>query len=486
MTRRRGRRGRSGKQCKTDPATSNKLYTESNSFAHDSGYELEVVMQSVMTSPAVSGGIVAVELVVGRSGSDSELFVIDTQSISGSTGDPVTFCITSESVRAAMGSADLASTWIQFRALSNRNSKGHIRPVKRRRSSAAGAVVENCTSHVISTPLMQASELEDGLYSVQTSGPSVDPLATFEFNVKSSKRPPLRTQLTSESQMTQASDYRHVGSVHHVLYSMRCKGFTWRVWPRDDRRCPWCGVYCGAELRGLMLHLSLSHDRLLCTYSVDPETGSDEVSVSVCEDYANCADPAVGDYGYELLSNDSFLWLRSGSGQSVTMEVEKRGGDGAFEDRGQHFRISERHKYPNPKGRQYYHMRTLQPMVEGTSDVDSEDEPDTTWLTKRSEEALAEFEDVNASEKLLMNLWNRHMRKYPIIADDHVYASTEVFLAENSASLFRLRNNFALHLANMHALGILNSSQVLMLIQRTDNLILREREARKTGGRFEQ
>ena len=48
------------------------------------------------------------------------------------------------------------------------------------------------------------------------------------------------------------------------------------------------------------------------------------------------------------------------------------------------------------------------------------DEIDDDWAVGLSEKLIDEFEDVSGGEKLLMKLWNRHMRSPAIFADSQI------------------------------------------------------------------
>ena len=58
------------------------------------------------------------------------------------------------------------------------------------------------------------------------------------------------------------------------------------------------------------------------------------------------------------------------------------------------------------------------------------DEIDDEWSVALSERLMDEFEDVSPQEKLLMKLWNRHVRSVHVFADAHVPAACSSFAIE--------------------------------------------------------
>jgi len=213
-----------------------------------------------------------------------------------------------------------------------------------------------------------------------------------------------------------------------------------------------------------MHHLNLSHDRLLSTYRANDGDGLDnnftEVSVSVCEEFRDRTDPAVNpdsqSTGAEVPKG--FVWMKQREGWSLA------DGIAATEDQGQHMLLKNALQTPSAKTRQYYRIGSRR-VMSATQESDSEDEEDIELNTKILDAALDDFSDVNLSEKRLMKLWNRHVLKYPIVADSHSRALCEIFIDENSGELKGLRNNFMLHLSTMARFGALRLEDMLGVIE---------------------
>lgn len=68
----------------------------------------------------------------------------------------------------------------------------------------------------------------------------------------------------------------------------------------------------------------------------------------------------------------------------------------------------------------------------------STDEIDDEWAQTLSEKLMDEFEDVSASEKLLMKLWNRHLKFPPVLADAQLPAACVLFAQQFVISLLAM------------------------------------------------
>jgi len=242
-----------------------------------------------------------------------------------------------------------------------------------------------------------------------------------------------------------------------LSYALRCDGFTWRTRVQWRGHCPWCGVDCGPDPAALMHHLNLVHDRLFSTYRSDG--ACPEVSVSVCEEFTDTTDPAVDPNPRSRAAGtpEGFQWVKQNGGWSLADGLD------ATRDRGQHALLHSAPHGATAETRQYYHI-TSRAVMNANPDSDSEDDEDIELTTHKIEAALDDFDDVNGSEKTLMKVWNRHLLKYPVLADSHSRALCEVFIDEHTAELQALRNNFMLHLSTMTRCGALQPEEMVGVI----------------------
>ena len=87
------------------------------------------------------------------------------------------------------------------------------------------------------------------------------------------------------------------------------------------------------------------------------------------------------------------------------------------------------------------------------------------------ENALDDFSDVNAAEKQLMHMWNKHMLNHPVLADAHVFNCCRTFVCIHSKELSQLKINFRLHLSTLFDYGLLTSVQVAELCDYFDEQV---------------
>ena len=109
----------------------------------------------------------------------------------------------------------------------------------------------------------------------------------------------------------------------------------------------------------------------------------------------------------------------------------------------------------------YYHTDSILPVMGIVQDdADSEDDEDKDAMFAKMELALDDFSDVNAAEKELMKMWNRHMLLHPVLMDAQVHNSCRTFIQIHAKRLGHLKNNFRLHLSTLFEYGVLTNLQV--------------------------
>ena len=84
-------------------------------------------------------------------------------------------------------------------------------------------------------------------------------------------------------------------------------------------------------------------------------------------------------------------------------------------------------------------------------------------LYEKMKLALEDFSDVNAAEKELMHMWNKHILQHPVLTDSQVYLTCRSFICIHIRELLPLKNNLRLHLATLYDYGVLSSKQVYEL-----------------------
>jgi hypothetical protein len=119
--------------------------------------------------------------------------------------------------------------------------------------------------------------------------------------------------------------------------------------------------------------------------------------------------------------------------------------------------------------RVYFHSKTTLPItineIKDLNDSDCELDPD--WVKEHTSLLINEFADVNDGEKGMMRLWNLHFLKFNFICDSQLFDACELFIKEQTQQICKLnlRNNFLLHLANMHDYDLLRSDQLYKLLE---------------------
>jgi hypothetical protein len=120
--------------------------------------------------------------------------------------------------------------------------------------------------------------------------------------------------------------------------------------------------------------------------------------------------------------------------------------------------------------RQYFHSQTCLPVTHAQLDYDSDDDVDEGWIVQNDEKLLDEFDDVSAKEKTLMKLWNRHVRSYKIYADHNIPKACEELVRTCGGYLKKmsLRPNLLLHMFNLWDNGLVNSGEIMRVMQLYD------------------
>lgn len=117
--------------------------------------------------------------------------------------------------------------------------------------------------------------------------------------------------------------------------------------------------------------------------------------------------------------------------------------------------------------RQYFHSRTNLPISHQEWMVDSDDEPDDSWLHQMSSDLMEEFEDVSKKEQRFMKLWNVFIKSHHVVADRDIPGKCQAFILKHRRQLIDggLRMNLLLHLFNLWDSGVVSSGRIVACME---------------------
>ncbi len=139
------------------------------------------------------------------------------------------------------------------------------------------------------------------------------------------------------------------------------------------------------------------------------------------------------------------------------LAVEPSGGGDSLEKNYDAFKVKEREVYSS---KNYIKKKSNE------IDYDSDQEKYPDWLKDQTKNMLNDFNDVNDGEKEFMKLWNLFTMRNECIADCQLMSILELFVVQEAKSIFDLKlfNNFLLHLANLCDYDLINTTQMIELI----------------------
>nr|CCA22441.1 polycomb protein putative [Albugo laibachii Nc14] len=255
---------------------------------------------------------------------------------------------------------------------------------------------------------------------------------------------------------------------------------------RNDLVCPWCNMLT-ASLRGLLTHLTCSHDRLHFSFEIGHDL-TPHIHVKRQEyqfqhpqklqtkpDGDEKVHPFQNYYNY--IAPERYKRFGSANQSTKCLLPQQMQMLEELEDYRKQEQSSEFHE--QLKKRQYFHSRTGAVVLDHEKDYDSDEDIDESWIITQSEKLLDEFEDVSLEEKEFMKRWNRHLKKYRILADFMVASACRLFAKENASWLVEngLRYPFLLHLFNLWDNSLLHARAILECMIIMDDIAEKE----KTG-----
>merc|ERR1719319_642703 len=115
--------------------------------------------------------------------------------------------------------------------------------------------------------------------------------------------------------------------------------------------------------------------------------------------------------------------------------------------------------------RQIYHGRSWVPMTR-FGEGESEEECECSWVMDYTGHKLEDIVDLNAAEKAMMNLWNKHVNKYQGRGMAHMDVVVMDFLGERSHTIVELNlyRNFVSHLVTLHQANVLTGETMYRAI----------------------
>ena len=132
-------------------------------------------------------------------------------------------------------------------------------------------------------------------------------------------------------------------------------------------------------------------------------------------------------------------------------------------------------------GGRYYHSRTCLPMSkkifkrEDKSTIPDSDDDDKEQEEMWDEEDalyIDEYVDVAQVEKDFFRMWNKHVRKYCVMANRQMPDCTSSFMYVHKETLVKdrqMRKLFHLHLMNMYEFGVLSGKVIQALVAKMDD-----------------
>merc|ERR1719481_1076043 len=129
--------------------------------------------------------------------------------------------------------------------------------------------------------------------------------------------------------------------------------------------------------------------------------------------------------------------------------------------------------------RQIYHGRNWVPL----QPEQEEEECQCDWVMDYTRKKLEDIVDLNSAEKIMMNLWNKHVNKYQGRGIMHMDKVVMDFLTERSHTIVELNlyRNFVIHLSGLHQANIISSEtffgcvnnmqDVMKVLDETDTVV---------------
>eukprot|EP00047_Mylnosiga_fluctuans_P017055 m.58422 g.58422 ORF g.58422 m.58422 type:complete len:406 (-) comp6900_c0_seq3:92-1309(-) len=229
-------------------------------------------------------------------------------------------------------------------------------------------------------------------------------------------------------------------------------------------RCVWCSVPC-CDTLALLLHLNHSHPRAKYTLKAGECAQIDVFANDQLDKdkgvLVSDSSPATREFQVAK-AREFHYWHPRPHDWFATLKEKLSSGGSVDVTRLLVVRRAE-------KKRVFYSSKTFQPLVSIDSDHDTDDDCDLEWLHSDSNRLIDEFTDLNNGEKAIMKLWNMFLaRDWPsdCLTDRGMPAVCRAFILRRAPDIARarLRNNLALHLANMRDFGLLSEAALLDLL----------------------
>eukprot|EP00550_Attheya_septentrionalis_P007853 CAMPEP_0198286992 /NCGR_PEP_ID=MMETSP1449-20131203/5941_1 /TAXON_ID=420275 /ORGANISM="Attheya septentrionalis, Strain CCMP2084" /LENGTH=599 /DNA_ID=CAMNT_0043984869 /DNA_START=172 /DNA_END=1968 /DNA_ORIENTATION=- len=254
-----------------------------------------------------------------------------------------------------------------------------------------------------------SSESQEEMHDIERSkGAAAAAASALSIDIDSSR-------FSLEAQSTPLAPSTKKAFFYYIFMSKDALPFI-HVEMREDFRCPLC-FHDSHTHEGLLLHCQTSHSgRLRFDGALDEEANLN-IAVRV-DSKQSMTKPTVPEQLMDFVyvrpqnveavpSSSSLSFVKRPYHRLAVLDVAQRKKKiRLLEMNGADTEVINRFipedKYPI---RQYYHSRTTLPMRESEWDVDSDDEPDETWLHRMSAELLDDFEDVSSKEKIFMKSW---------------------------------------------------------------------------------
>lgn len=224
-------------------------------------------------------------------------------------------------------------------------------------------------------------------------------------------------------------------------------------------QCPLCHLFCGS-FEGVLTHFISSHDRM-------------EVSVN----HTKHVNDSKRVYYVTIRPRSSGPpRITSGSGpgevsaatrmprKPLVKRVTTRKAPFTFVRRTPHFRRRPLRYASEPltTRRLYFHSRVHIPHRPHADEFDSDDEVDTSWMVRHTDDLLDEFTDIPRLHKLLMMMWNHYVWAHPIVAESMVESSTIQFctMYADQIAVLELKPILLKHLFNLHTNALIGDNAV--------------------------
>uniref|UniRef100_A0A672QPM8 Polycomb protein suz12-B-like n=1 Tax=Sinocyclocheilus grahami TaxID=75366 RepID=A0A672QPM8_SINGR len=303
-------------------------------------------------------------------------------------------------------------------------------------------------------------EVSNSVMSDQGSfcdGPVMVNRAVYHF-ILSVAKDLVSTSIQTRSEQSPCEPRQKLRIFYQFLYNNNTRQQTEA---RDDLHCPWCTLNC-RKLYSLLKHLKLSHSRFIFNYVPHPKGARIDVSINECYDGSYVGNPQ------DIHSQPGFAFSRNGpvkrtavthilvcrpkrTKPSLSEFLESEDGE-----------PEQQRSYVSGHNRLYFHSDSCMPLRPQEMEVDSEDERDPKWLREKTTTQIEEFTDVNEGEKEVMKLWNLHVMKNGLIADNQMSQASMLFVENYGPYIIRrnLCRNFLLHLVNLHDFNIVTTATI--------------------------